>query len=299
MHRQYDVVVIGAGPAGLSASLVLGRACRNVLLVDGGSPRNAVASVAHGFLTRDGTSPRDLRRVARSQLRPYDVTDLDERAVNVSRADGGFRVWLEGGTEVSSRKVIFATGLRDILPKFHGFGEIYGHSAHHCPYCDGWEWRGRAVAVYAPDGGPEYAMSLLPWTRDIVLCTDGGRVHSARDVRRLSGAGVRVVDAPIVDLKSRGGQLTSIEFDGARSLQRDVLFFYVGAEQASPLPSRIGCAVDRDGLVRVDEACRTTQPGVYAAGDLTPGPQSAIMAAADGAKAGAVAHQDLRVEDFG
>lgn len=281
--NEFDVAVVGGGPAGLSASLVLGRARRRVLLADKGGGRNERASTVNGFFTRDGTPPADLRRVGAEQLAPYAVSVRRAGVVGVRRSGAAFHIDLDDGSAATARRVILATGMRDFLPDIDGFDAVYGTSAHHCPYCDGWEWRDAAAAVYATDGAAEYALGLTSWTSDVVLLTDGVAV----DGRRVSA------------LRSVGGRLRSIEFAEGPPLDRSAFFFHLGMAQASGLPAAAGCALDGDGFVAVGDSCETTVPGVYAAGDCTPGPQSVALAVAEGAKAAAAAHQDLRREDTG
>ena len=188
----FDVMIVGGGPAGLSAALVLGRACRRVLLLDGGTYRNDPTRRVHGFLTRDGATPRALRAVARAQLAPYDVTCVDAKVTQIARRGTRFRARLADGHTVRARRVLLATGMRDHVPDFPGFQAIYGRSAHHCPYCDAWEWRGRSVAVYASTKGVDYALALTAWTSDVVLLTHGRRAPRGDGAARLRRHGVRV-----------------------------------------------------------------------------------------------------------
>lgn len=294
---EFDAAIIGGGPAGMSAALVLGRACRRVLLCDSGEPRNEVTQAMHGFLSRDGADPAEFRAECARQLERYDVTVVRAPVVSASRRPP-FGLGFGDGSSASARRVVLATGVRDELPSFEGFDAVYGTSAHHCPHCDGWEWRGAAAAVYAPSSGPEYALALAAWTRDVVLLTDGDRAPRGQQAEALRRNGVRVEERRVRRLISRGGKLELVELEGGALLARDALFFHVGIKQASRLPASLGCAVDRDGSVRVGQQQQTSVRGVYAAGDAAQGPQSAISAAAAGAVAGAAVHHDLREEEI-
>src|SRR5436190_23416516 len=172
----YDAVVVGAGPAGLSAALLLGRCRRQVLICDDGHPRNAMAHGLHGFLTRDGIRPAELLQIARQQLEPYDtVKSREARVIDASAVDGGFDLTLHDGTSIRCRKLLLATGVTDVLPPIPGFGDFYGRSAFHCPYCDGWEMRDQPIAVYGSGKeGTGLALELTIWSRDLVVCTNGG-----------------------------------------------------------------------------------------------------------------------------
>src|SRR5512147_1377183 len=168
-----DVVIVGAGPAGLSAALILGRCRRKVLVCDNGKPRNSVSKRVRGFLTRDGMPPAELRRVGREQLALYDSVEIrDVTVIDVQCRDYGFDVELEDGTRIHARKLLLATGVIDDLPPIEGAEAFYGHGVHHCPYCDGWEARDRRLAAYRR-GAAGMALELTVWSRDIVLCTDG------------------------------------------------------------------------------------------------------------------------------
>ena len=174
---DFDVIIVGAGPAGLSAALVLGRCRRRVLVLDTDKPRNYASAALHAFLTRDGIHPQELRRIGREQLSQYDTVTLAQREATAARCvDDGFEVTLAGGERLRCRKLLLATGVVDELPPIEGVQELYGRSVFHCPYCDGWESRDQPVAVYSRTSkGVAFAIQLKVWSRDLVLCTDGAR----------------------------------------------------------------------------------------------------------------------------
>ena len=277
--------------------MVLGRACRSVLLADRGSPRNSVSPAMHGFLTRDGMAPEDFRQVALQQLRPYDVQVPGVGVAHAERSGSGFKVVLDDGRKVRARRLILATGVVDQLPTFEGVAEIWGTSAHHCPFCDGWEWRGKRCAVLAPQGGVEQVLTLMAWTPHVTLLTDGNpkpREGSAL----LKRYGVTVRTGMIRRAESHGGWIRRMWFEDGSSMELEALFFDYGTHQASDLPRELHCSMTSEGLVKVNEFGCTSTWGVYAAGDLTPGPQGAIMAAAEGARAAASVHQSMRGEEI-
>jgi thioredoxin reductase len=175
---DFEVIIVGAGPAGLSAALILGRCRRRVLVLDTDRPRNAASQALHGFITRDGIHPAELRRLARDELRCYpSVTLAMQEAVRAACVPGGFEVTLAGGDSLSCRKLLIATGVVDDLPEVEGLGLLYGRSVFHCPYCDGWEARDQPMAVYARSAkGVGLAIQLKVWSSDVALCTDGVRL---------------------------------------------------------------------------------------------------------------------------
>lgn len=289
-----DVLIIGGGPAGLSAAIVLGRACHRVALFDSSEYRNAVSQGVHGFLSRDGILPSELRRLGREQLAPYDVRLVDLRVEGVDKLPGGgFRVRLEDGSSMTGRRLLLATGMVDHLPDVPGFMEVYGRSAHHCPFCDGWDWRGKRMAVYAPDDGAKYAGTLCAWSEDVTLLTDGRKAPRGEAMDTFLALGGKVRTEPLASIVSSGGHVEAVRFQAGAPLPCETFFFHLGMEQSSDLPEALGCRYDANGFVRVGEDGQTTVPGIYAAGDLTPGPQSVALAAAEGSMAAAFMHQDL------
>jgi len=297
-----DVVIAGAGTAGLSAALVLGRARRNVLVLNEGLPRNAPAHAAQGVFTRDGTSPLELLRIGREQLQPYTSVEVrDGSVVDVEGTNGNFRVVLDSGTEVTARKLILATGVVDELPAIEGVQELWGSGVYHCPYCHGWEVRDEPLAVYGRGASAlDHVILLKGWSSDLVLCTDGPSELSDEDRSTLEFMGVPVQEDRILRLEGGGGHLRSILFESGARLERRGLFIRTKQRQRSDLAVRLNCAIDEAGFIQTDMDGRTSVPGVFAAGDVTGQPQSVISAAARGAAAsGAINHELAREDVYG
>lgn len=302
---RYDAVVVGAGSAGLSAALMLGRSRRRVLVLDGGEPRNAPADGVHYFLTRDGTPPEELLRIGREQLQPYPGVELRRtKAAGASRSDGGFEVTLEDGTTVEARRVLLATGVYDEVPERPGFGELWGRGIYHCPYCHGWEMRDRPLAVLAKaEHLAMQAAMIHNWSRDLVALTDGatGIEPEARD--RIAALGIPLKEEKISGLEGgENGGLRRILFEDGSEIEREGLFYAPPQRQRSDLAETLGCEVEAKGhlpaIIKSDPMTgETSVPGVFVAGDAGTMMQGAIMAAAAGATAAAFLNHSLITDD--
>ena len=296
---MYDVVVIGGGPAGLSAALVLGRSRRSVLLLDAGHPRNERSAWAGGVFSRDGMHPAELLQVARRQLARYETVEV-RRATAVAasiRADG-FAVTAADGAIAAARRLLLAHGIVDRLPNVEGVAALWGRGIYHCPHCDGWEMRDKQLAVWAD--GPEaveLVPVLLPWSRDLVLLTGGPSRLSPDERRELERHGVRIVESRIRRIEG-ADRLERVVLDDGSSEEPAAVFLKPEPEPASDLAAQLGCELSEWGLIEVGADSQTSVPGVYAAGDAASKIHQVVVAAAAGARAAIALHHDLAREDF-
>lgn len=295
---MYDVIVVGGGPAGLTAALWLGRCCRKVLVYDAGAPRNANSRGVHGFLGHDGVRSHELRRIGREEVARYGVEIRDRLVTDLRRVDGGFEVEAADGRRERGRKLLIATGLVDRLPPIEGFRAMYGTSVLPCPYCDGFEFRGRRLAAFGPgNGAAKMARTLLGWSDDVVLFTNG-RNRLDRELRdSLTRNGVVLRTERIDRLEGDDGKLTCVRLANGEAVARDALFFVTGRVQRSTLPQRLGLPLNRHGAVDVGHMQATDKSGIYVCGDAAKDVQFAIVAAAEGAKAAYAIHSELLAED--
>jgi thioredoxin reductase len=300
MNTDIDVIVVGAGPAGLSAALVLARSCRRVLVFDHGRPRNGSARALNGYLTRDGIDPHDFRAIARDELARYDqVRVIDREVTDAVCEEGLFHVTTIEGHRFSARKLLLATGVVDNVPDIPGLREMYGTSVFHCPYCDGYELRGQPLAVYGCDErGYGLALELTGWSDDIALVSDGPCGVDAKGLAKLAKHRIDVREEKVVRLEGAGGQLERIVFESGEPLERRALFFTTGQTQRSHLAEALGCPFNDKGTVRTGPYETTHLHGLYVAGDASRAVQWVVVAAAEGAEAAYSINQDLIKESL-
>jgi len=264
-----DAVVVGGGPAGLSGALVLGRARRRVVVFDTGRPANLASRGIGGLLGQDRVAPAELRRTGREQLAELPTVAVQEaEVIGAKRGSEHLLVSLAGGRLLRTRSLVLAHGLGYEPPALAGIEPLWGRSVFHCPFCDGWEVRDRALAVHG--NGPEAVASALfvsAWSSDVVLVTDGPARLGPGGRDSLSAAGVRLREEPLLRLAGENGRLSAIEFGSGPPERREALFVRTRREQPNGLAAALGCELADGGTIVTDGDGRTTVPGVYAVGD--------------------------------
>jgi thioredoxin reductase len=297
---MFDVVIVGAGPAGLNAALFLGRCRRKVLICDTGQNRNAAAKEVHGFLTRDGITPREFYEVARKQLKTYDTVELREiEVIDAASRKNAFEVTLKDGSRIVTRKLLFATGVKDILPRIEGVEKYFGRGIFHCPYCDGWELRDQHLVIYG-NGKRAHglALELTGWTRKITIVTDGEAQFDPSELQDFKRYDVKLRGDAIEKFYGTSDDLKGVLFSNGESLECAGVFFTLGQEQRCKLPGKLGCEFTDKGAVKTGKYEATCVPGLFVAGDASQDVQFAIVAAAEGAQAAFAINTALLKEDL-
>lgn len=294
-NSKFDVVIIGGSYSGLSAALALGRAIRNVLVIDSGKPCNQQTPHSHNFLTQDGNTPANIAALAKKEVMQYPTVQfLDDEVVKVKGENNSFELITASGQQVQARKLLFSTGVKDLMPNLSGFASCWGISVIHCPYCHGYEFKDQITGILA-NGETAYQMASLirNWTKQLTVFTNGKSELTESQLAQLAALEVNVVENSLVDIKHVDGYLDAlIDSDGTRHLL-SALYARPPFEQHCELPKELGCELNDSGYIQVDEFQKTSVHGVFAAGDNTTRFRAVSWAVASGGKAGAIINHEL------
>lgn len=299
--NRYDVIIVGGSYAGLAAAMALGRALQNVLVIDEGKPCNAPTPYSHNFLTNDGRSPAEIAAVAKEEVMNYPgVQFLIGKAIGAKKEPDGFGIEVLSGEKFHAEKLVFATGIRDILPDIEGLEVCWGKSVLHCPFCHGYEVRGRKTGVLLNNGKTfEFVKMIANWTKDLTLFTNGKTNLSTDQRDILLRKGIKVIEKRIKEVKQESGQIHEISFSDGTCHSLEVLYAPSPFEQHSALPAELGCAMTADGYIQIDEQYETTVKGIYAIGDNASRMRTVANAVAMGTMAGMGLVKKLVEEGFG
>ena len=296
-ERRYEIGIIGGGPAGLMAASWSARYLHSVVLVDSGDPRNWQTRGINGYLGLEGIGPPELRERGRQTCRQFGVDLVDAIVLRVERhGDEDFVLSLHGGERIGVERLLLAIGVRDVWPDIPGLEHVYGANAHVCPDCDGYSARGKKVVVIGHGRrAVGMALNLTTWTNDIIICTNGRlpELDSPEFCEKLDALNIPVLTEPITRVCYVGDEIHCLMLANGMQLDTDKVFFTIGQYPADDLGVQLGCERDDEGHIVIDERCHTSVPHVFAAGDITPGPQLAITAASEGATAALAMHKSL------
>jgi thioredoxin reductase len=294
---RFDIGIVGGGPAGLSAAIWSARYLHSVVLVDSGDPRNWETRGINGFLGFEGIRPSELRARGRDVCRDLGVELIDAIVLRVEQErDDEFVICMEGGGKTIARRLLLGIGIRDVWPDIPGLEHVYGANAHVCPDCDGYDARDKKVVVIGNGRrAVGMALNLTTWTNDIIICTNGrpAELDEPEYCDKLDALNIPVLTQPITRVCREGNQIHCLMLADGMQLDTDKIFFTIGQYPADDLGVQLGCDRDDEGHIVVDEHCQTSVLNVFAAGDVIPGPQLAIAAAAEGATAALSMHKSL------
>lgn len=301
ISKHYDVIIIGGSYAGLSAALALGRAIREVLIIDGGTPCNRQTPHSHNFLTQDGNTPAEISAIGKAEVLHYPTIQFKEGvASNVIVQEGYFEVIVDGDRVFRARKLLFATGQKDLMPAIKGIAACWGISVIHCPYCHGYEYKNQTTGILA-NGEPalELVKLISNWTDQLTVFTNGPSTLNAAQLLQLQQMNVGLEEGELQELVHENGAVQELRFKEGGAFQLNALYARPPFEQQCVLPEKLGCKITEGGHIAVNDLQQTSIPGIYAAGDNATGMRSVSSAVYTGSKAGAVINHELIAEKFG
>lgn len=296
----YDVIIIGGGPAGLNAAVVLGRCKRTVLLFDHKRQRNLSSHGMHNYLTRDNVAPQDFLNISRQEVKKYGVRIIYKEVTNAKKLNkNSFEITTEERKKYHSKKLILATGLSDNLPEIPHIKEFYGKSVFHCPYCDGWECKRKKLAVYSKTkSGIELALILTRWSRKITIFSDGEKYGNKQELKILKNKEIKIENLPIKAFEGQNGLIKNVIMNSGEKIACDALFFSNGYEVQCSLVKSLGCKIGNNKVAFTNKAQQTNIYGLYVVGDASRDMHFVVVAAAEGAKAAVYINKELLHEEF-
>jgi len=298
--KSYEVIIVGGSYAGLSAALALGRSLRQVLIIDSGKPCNRQTPHSHNFLTQDGKTPLAIRNKAKAQVLNYpSVHFLEADVISANKLKQYFTIETNQEEVFFAKKLLFTTGVKDLMPTIEGFAACWGISILHCPYCHGYEVHGQKIGLLGNgDVGYEFCKLISNWSKDLVLFTNGKSTLTPEQTQKIKSKNIEVVEKEIQSIEHQQGYIQNLVFTDQSAYAISAMFARVALEQHCQLPETLDCALTEQGFVQVDDFQKTTVPGVYAAGDNTTMFRTVSMAIAAGTKAGALLNKELIDEQF-
>ncbi|WP_428743001.1 NAD(P)/FAD-dependent oxidoreductase [Tenacibaculum sp.] len=298
--KNFDVIIIGGSYAGLSAAMALGRSLRNVLIIDGGSPCNKQTPNSHNFITHDGSKPDEISRKAKEQVLKYGTVQfLEDFAVTGKRVENKFFITTQSGKKFTSKKIIFATGIKDIMPEIKGFSAAWGISVIHCPYCHGYEFKGQKTGILSNGDSAFHLASLVNNLTDgLSILTNGKATFSSEQLAKIEKNNINIIESKVLEVEHTNGKLENVVFENGEKISFSAVYATLPFQQHSQIPVSLGCELTEDGYIKVDFAQKTSVEGVFACGDNVTMMRSVSNAVYAGNVAGAVVNMELVQEEF-
>lgn len=299
-NKNFEVIIIGGSFAGLSAAMALGRALRNVLIIDSGSPCNSQTPHSHNFITQDGENPSIILKKAKAQVSNYSTLKFhNDFVINGEKTKNGFLIVTQSGEQFATKKLIFATGIKDIMPSIKGFSECWGISVIHCPYCHGYEVKNEKTGILANGGiAFHYAQLISNWTKDLTIFTNGKSTLTLEQIKKITNHNIPIVENEIHFLNHKNGNISEIVFTDKSTFQLKALYSRPDIEQHSKIPEMLGCELTEQGFLKVDIFQKTTVENIFACGDNVTPLRSVSYAVAAGNIAGAMMNNKMTEEEF-
>ena len=296
----FEVIIIGGSFAGLSAAMTLGRSLRNTLVIDSGEPCNRQTPHSHNFLTQDGNTPTEITKLAKSQVEQYESVQFQQdKVIAGKRIKKLFAVTIESGKTFTAKKLIFATGIKDIMPPIKGFSACWGITVIHCPYCHGYEFRNKRTGIMANAENAFHLASLVNnLTKDITILTLGSANFTPVQMEKFQKHNIKIEESEIVEIEHRDGHLSKVVFKNGKRLNFEVIYASIPFEQQTTIPIEMGCKLTEMGFIEVNAFQKTSEEGIFACGDNTTPMRSIANAVSGGNFAGAMINKELTDEDF-
>ncbi len=298
--KKFEAIIIGGSYSGLSAAMALGRSLRNVLIIDSGLPCNRQTPHSQNFITQDGATPKEISQKAKSQVLKYNTVNfIEDIAIKGKQANDAFHILTASGKEFETKKLIFATGIKDIMSSIKGFSDCWGISVVHCPYCHGYEIKNKKTGIIANGEMAFHLASLVNnLTDDLSILTRGKAKFNPEQIAKLNKNNIRIIEKEITEIEHENGYIKNVIFNDNSREAFEATYASVPFKQHSDIPELLGCELNEQGYIQVDTMYRTTIEGVFACGDNCSRMRSVANAVASGNIVGAVVNMELTNEQF-